>query len=85
MPGAEEFGFMYEDMYMMNKFHIIDAIATVQRHVDQGISLELGVSSDVTTRELQRYWLYAQHKGIKTLYYTRTRKMSVDECLACQV
>lgn len=85
MPGADEYGFMYEDMYSMNKYHIIDAMAVVQRHVDQGISLELGVSSDVTTRELQRYWLYAQHKGIKTLYYTRTRKMSVDECLACQV
>lgn len=85
MPGAGEYGFMYQDMYEMDKFHIIDAIATIQRHVDQGISFELGVRSDATTRELQRYWLYAQHKGIKTLYYTRTRKMTVDECLACQV
>ncbi|NLW16000.1 MAG: ribonucleotide reductase, partial [Erysipelothrix sp.] len=48
-------------------------------------SFELGITSDITTKDLVRYYLYAYKKGIKTLYYTRTNKMSIEECLACAV
>ncbi|WP_349402025.1 ribonucleotide reductase of class Ib (aerobic), alpha subunit [Candidatus Phytoplasma solani] len=85
MPGLKEAAFMYTTAYKMNKYHLIDVIAIAQKHVDQGISFELGITSDITTRELQRYYLYAHHKGIKTLYYTRTQKLKVDECEACWV
>ncbi|AGL90000.1 class 1b ribonucleoside-diphosphate reductase subunit alpha [Candidatus Phytoplasma australiense] len=85
MPGLKETSFMYVTAYKMNKYQLIDVIATAQKHVDQGISFELGITSDITTRELQRYYLYAHHKGIKTLYYTRTQKLKVDECEACGV
>ncbi|CCP88254.1 class 1b ribonucleoside-diphosphate reductase subunit alpha [Candidatus Phytoplasma solani] len=85
MPGLKEAAFMYITAYKMNKYKLIDVIATAQKHVDQGISFELGITSDITTRELQRYYLYAHHKGIKTLYYTRTQKLKVDECEACGV
>lgn len=84
-PYLDKAAFMYETAYAINKFRLIDVIATIQKHIDQGISLELCVNSNVTTRELQRYYLYAHNKGIKTLYYTRTRKMSVEECEACLV
>jgi ribonucleoside-diphosphate reductase alpha chain len=85
MPYADTHGFMYEDSYRIDNFKVIDVIATAQKHIDQGISFELGVTSDVTTRELQRMYLYAHHKGIKTLYYTRTKKLKVTECEACQI
>ena len=76
---------MYETAYRMDKFKIIDVIATAQKHVDQGISFELCITSDVTTRDLQKYYLYAHHQGIKTLYYTRTQKLKIDECESCAV
>ncbi|MDV3200533.1 MAG: hypothetical protein Q8875_02745, partial [Pigeon pea little leaf phytoplasma] len=41
--------------------------AVAQKHIDQGISLELCINSDMNTRELQKLYLYAHHKGIKTL------------------
>jgi ribonucleoside-diphosphate reductase alpha chain len=85
MPYVDTHGFMYEDSYRIDNFKVIDVIATAQKHIDQGISFELGVTSDVTTRELQRMYLYAHHKGIKTLYYTRTKKLKVTECEACQI
>lgn len=84
-PSLDTAEFMYETAYRMDKFKIIDVIATAQKHVDQGISFELCITSDVTTRDLQKYYLYAHHQGIKTLYYTRTQKLKIDECEACAV
>ncbi len=85
MPALETAEFMYETAYVMDNYKIIDVIATAQKHVDQGISFELAITSDVTTRDLQKYYLYAHHKGIKTLYYTRTKKLKIEECEACAV
>lgn len=78
MPKADEVGFMYETSYDIDKYKLIDVIATIQKHVDQGISFELNIDSTMDSRELQKLYLYAHHKGIKTLYYTRTRKVEMD-------
>ena len=83
MPALDVAEFMYETAYRMDNFKIIDVIATAQKHVDQGISFELGITSEETTRDLQKYYLYAHYQGIKTLYYTRTQKLKIDECESC--
>lgn len=85
MPALDVAEFMYETAYKMDNYKVIDVIATAQKHVDQGISFELAITSDETTRDLQKYYLYAHYKGIKTLYYTRTQKLKVEECEACAV
>ena len=85
MPHTDTASFMYETAYTMDKKKIIDVIATAQKHVDQGISFEIGITSNETTRDLIKYYLYAHHKGIKTLYYTRTQKLKIEECEACVV
>lgn len=85
MPALDVAAFMYETAYRMDNFKIIDVIATAQKHVDQGISFELGITSEETTRDLQKYYLYAHYQGIKTLYYTRTQKLKIDECESCAV
>jgi ribonucleoside-diphosphate reductase alpha chain len=77
--------FFYKSAYQMDQFKILDLIAEIQTHVDQGISTVLHVNSDVTTRELARFYLYAAHKGLKSLYYTRTNQLSVEECVSCAV
>lgn len=85
MPAVDTASFMYETAYRMDNYKVIDVIATAQKHVDQGISFELCVTSDETTRDLIKYYLYAHYQGIKTLYYTRTQKLSVEECESCVV
>lgn len=85
MPGSDKYQFMYENAFELDKFKTIDVFATLQKHIDQGISFELNILSDITSRQLQRYYLYAQHKGIKTLYYTRTKQLEFDECESCAV
>lgn len=76
----------YQSAYRMDMKNVIDVVATVQQHVDQGISTTLFVTDDKTTRDIARYYIYAYKKGLKSLYYTRT-KMTRDnnECLMCSV
>ena len=77
--------FFYKSAYEMDMMKMIDLVAEAQEHIDQGVSLVLYVTSETTTRELVRYYLYAHHKGLKSLYYTRTKLLSVSECESCAV
>ncbi|MFD2116276.1 class 1b ribonucleoside-diphosphate reductase subunit alpha [Paenibacillus yanchengensis] len=82
---SQENFFYYKSAYNIDQFKLIDLIAEINQHVDQGISTVLHVNSDVTTRELARFYVYAAKKGLKSLYYTRTRILSVEECTSCAV
>ncbi|WP_054955395.1 class 1b ribonucleoside-diphosphate reductase subunit alpha [Paenibacillus dakarensis] len=82
---SEENYFFYKEAYDMDMFNLIDLVAEVQVHIDQAISTVLYVKDDLTTRDLAMYYIYAQKKGLKTLYYTRTRKKTIDECVSCVV
>ncbi|WP_230191094.1 MULTISPECIES: class 1b ribonucleoside-diphosphate reductase subunit alpha [unclassified Paenibacillus] len=82
---SEENFFFYKEAYDMDMFNLIDLVAEVQVHIDQAISTILYVKDDLTTRDLAMYYIYAQKKGLKTLYYTRTKKKTIDECVSCVV
>ena len=82
--GKENF-FFYKSAYEMDMMKVIDLVAEIQEHVDQGISTILYVDSNTSTRQLVRYYLYAHHKGLKSLYYTRTKNLSISECSSCSV
>lgn len=76
----------YQSGYRMDMRKVIDIVAIVQQHVDQGISTTLFVTDDKTTRDIARYYIYAYKKGLKSLYYTRTKMTRDDnECLMCSV
>lgn len=75
----------YKSAYQTNQYRVIDLIAEIQQHVDQGISTILYVDSMTSTRELARLYVYAHKKGLKSLYYTRTQLLSPEECTACSV
>ncbi|MCL1631133.1 class 1b ribonucleoside-diphosphate reductase subunit alpha [Sporolactobacillus sp. CPB3-1] len=75
----------YKSAYQTNQFRVIDMIAEIQQHVDQGISTILYVDSMTSTRQLARLYVYAHKKGLKSLYYTRTQLLSPEECTACSV
>ncbi|MFT8361923.1 MAG: class 1b ribonucleoside-diphosphate reductase subunit alpha [Sporolactobacillus sp.] len=75
----------YKSAYQTNQYRVIDLIAEIQQHVDQGISTILYVDSMTSTRQLARLYVYAHKKGLKSLYYTRTQLLSPEECTACSV
>lgn len=76
----------YQSAYRMDMRKVIDIVSAAQSHVDQGISTTLFVTDDKTTRDIARYYIYAYKKGLKSLYYTRTKMTRDDnECLMCSV
>lgn len=77
--------FFYKSAYDMDQMKVMKLISVIQRHVDQGISTMLHTKSSDTTRDLARYYIYAHKIGLKSLYYTRTRKATIDECVSCSV
>lgn len=77
--------YFYKEAYDMDMFKMIDLVAEIQPHIDQAISTILYVKDNLTTRDIAKYYIYAHKKGLKTLYYTRTKKRTVDECITCSV
>lgn len=82
---SAETQWFYKSAYHIDQFRVIDMIAEIQPHIDQGISTVLHVNSDVSTRTLGRLYAYAHRRGLKSLYYTRTNRIDVSECTSCQV
>jgi len=80
----------YQDAYEIGPEKIIDTYAVATQHVDQGLSLTLFYPDTVTTRDLNKSYIYAWKKGIKTLYYMRLRQMAlegteVEGCVSCML
>jgi ribonucleoside-diphosphate reductase alpha chain len=77
--------FFYKTAYQIDMMKYIDLVAVIQQHIDQGISTTLFVDSQATSEYLVKLYAYASDKGLKALYYTRTKLLSIDECLSCAV
>ncbi len=80
----------FEDAYEIGPEKIIDTYAAATQHVDQGLSLTLFYPDTVTTRDVNRNYIYAWRKGIKTLYYMRIRQAAlegteVEGCVSCML
>ncbi|QWW19545.1 class 1b ribonucleoside-diphosphate reductase subunit alpha [Schaalia sp. 19OD2882] len=80
----------YRDAYEIGPEPIIDTYAVATQHVDQGLSLTLFYPDTVTTRDLNKSYIYAWRKGIKTMYYVRLRQMAlegteVEGCVSCML
>lgn len=77
--------FYYKSAYDMDQIKILKLMSTIQKHVDQGISIILYTKGKDTTRDISRFYLAAHKLGLKSLYYTRTKKTNVEECFSCSV
>lgn len=78
----------FQDAYEIGYEKIVDVYAAATQHVDQGLSLTLFFKDTVTTRDLNKAYIYAWKKGIKTIYYIRIRQMAlegteIDGCVSC--
>lgn len=78
----------YTDAYEVGYEKIIDTYAAATQHVDQGLSLTLFFKDTATTRDLNKAYIYAWKKGIKTIYYIRIRQDALEGtevagCVSC--
>ena len=81
---------LYKNAYEVDQKKMLDLMAVIQEHIDQAISIVINVKSSTTLKERAGIITYAWQKGIKSLYYWRTRKQSImaDKepiCESCSV
>jgi ribonucleoside-diphosphate reductase alpha chain len=87
-PHLDKPGYVrrYLSAYDTKKKAIIDTLAVIQKHIDQGISFEICIHSHCfKASDLINTLLYAHAKGLKSMYYVRINKVQLEECLACQI
>ncbi len=75
----------YTSAFNIPNEHIINVAAVAQKWIDQGVSTILFVNSEVETNKLARLYAYANDRGLKSLYYTRNKLLSIEECTSCAV
>lgn len=80
----------FQDAYEIGPQKIIDTYAVATQHVDQGLSLTLFYPDTVSTRDVNKNYIYAWRKGIKSLYYMRIRQAAlegteVEGCVSCML
>lgn len=85
LDAITQYFYEQENAYRIDNKKIINTSAVVQKHTDQAVSTILYVESEIPTNKLVSLYYYAWSKGLKSLYYTRSRKLSVIECETCSV
>jgi ribonucleoside-diphosphate reductase alpha chain len=78
----------FQDAYEIGYEKIIDVYSAATQHIDQGLSLTLFFKDTATTRDLNKAYIYAWKKGIKTIYYIRIRQLALEGteqegCVSC--
>ncbi|WP_228845652.1 class 1b ribonucleoside-diphosphate reductase subunit alpha [Mycobacteroides abscessus] len=79
---------LFKSAYDIGYEALIDTYAVATRYVDQGLSLTMFFKDTHSTRDLNKAYIYAWRKGIKTLYYSRIRQAAlegteVENCVSC--
>ncbi|PJJ28584.1 ribonucleoside-diphosphate reductase subunit alpha [Lacrimispora celerecrescens] len=73
----------YKNAHYIDQRWSIRAAGVRQRHVDQAQSMNLYITNDHTLRQVLELYILAWEKGVKTIYYVRSKSLEVDECEAC--
>ena len=78
----------YKDAFETGYEKLIDTYAVASEHTDQGLSLTLFFKDTATTRDLNKAYIYAWRKGIRTIYYVRIRQAAlegtaIEGCVSC--
>ncbi len=74
---------LYKTAHQMEQKWLVDAAAVRQRHLDQSQSVNLFIDQTITFRGLLDLYLRAWSKGVKTLYYVRSKSLEVEACESC--
>lgn len=70
----ENYKYYEKGAYEVGPDVIIDVAAAAQKHVDQAIAMTLFVTSQATTRDLNRAYIRAFKKKCSSIYYVRIRQ-----------
>lgn len=74
---------LYKNAHYIDRKYIIDAASVRQKHIDQSQSLNIYINPDMKLSEILNVYMSAAEKGIKTLYYFRSRSLETEVCESC--
>jgi ribonucleoside-diphosphate reductase alpha chain len=73
----------YKNAHVIDQTWSVKACGIRQRHIDQAQSMNLYITNEYTFRKLLDLYILAWEKGVKTLYYVRSKSLEVEDCEVC--
>lgn len=73
----------YKNAHLIDQTWSIRASGIRGRHIDQAQSMNLYITNDYSFRQILNLYLLAWEKGVKTIYYIRSKSLEVEECESC--
>ncbi|MPQ43758.1 ribonucleoside-diphosphate reductase subunit alpha [Clostridium tarantellae] len=73
----------YVSAYNVDQQFSIKANGIRQRHIDQGQSFNLYITTEFTMRQIMNLYIEACKQGVKSIYYVRSKSLTVEECESC--
>ena len=78
----ENFWF-YNSAYNIDQKLCVQINGVRQRHIDQGQSFNLYITTDYTMRQIMNLYIEASKSGVKSIYYVRSKSLEIEECESC--
>lgn len=73
----------YKNAHTIDQTWVIRAAGVRQKHLDQSQSVNLYITNDYSLRQVLELLILAWEEKVKTLYYTRSKSLEVEECDVC--
>ena len=73
----------YNSAYNIEQKWSVQINGIRQRHIDQGQSFNLYITSDYTMRQIMNLYIEACKCKVKSIYYVRSKSLEVSECESC--
>ncbi|WP_317311907.1 ribonucleoside-diphosphate reductase subunit alpha [Clostridium thermobutyricum] len=83
-PGlSEETYWYYNSAYNIDQIWCVQMNGVRQRHIDQGQSFNLYITTNYTMRQIMNLYIEACKRGVKSIYYVRSKSLTVGDCESC--
>ncbi len=80
---SAETTWLYKNAHIIDQQWSVKAAGVRSRHIDQAQSMNLYITNEYTFRGVLNLYLLAWEKGVKTVYYIRSKSLEVEECESC--
>lgn len=73
----------YNSAYNIDQEWCVKINGIRQRHIDQGQSFNLYITTNYTMRGIMNLYIEANKCGVKSIYYVRSKSLTVGDCESC--
>lgn len=80
---SEDNYWYYNSAYNLEQKWSVQINGIRQRHIDQGQSFNLYITSDYTMRQIMNLYIEACKCKVKSIYYVRSKSLEVADCESC--